>query len=142
MKSYEKILKVLMWVLIIISVALVAWGFAKDFPESYVDTLMSWTYLMIGIILFAVIVIGAVVSGINNPKSLLKLLGILVGIGAVVGVVYAISSGAPAIGLSVEQPTASTLKLTDTVLNLTYLFAAGAVLAIIFGEIVGAIRNK
>ena len=44
--------------------------------------------------------------------------------------------------LTTEQPNASTLKLTDTILYLTYFAGILAVLAIIAGEIRLAITNK
>ena len=40
------------------------------------------------------------------------------------------------------RPTAGELKLTDTVLNLTYILGAGAIVAIIAGEIISGILNK
>lgn len=142
MKNYGKILKWLMVIFILISVGIVVKGFATDFAGGSVDMIMNWAYVMV-ILAIAGVVLGTVlVTAINDPKGLLKLLGVCVGIVAVCGAVYAISAGAPAIGLSVEQPDATTLKLTDTVLNLTYLAAGGAVLSIILGEIISAIRNK
>ena len=48
---------------------------------------------------------------------------------------------APAVGMA-QQPSASTLKLTDTILNLTYLTGGVAIVSIIVGEVVKGIRNK
>ena len=41
-----------------------------------------------------------------------------------------------------KVPTASELKLTDTILNLTYFTGALAIISIIVGEIVMAVRSK
>ena len=41
-----------------------------------------------------------------------------------------------------KLPSAQQLKLTDTILTLTYLTGGAAILSIIVGEIVMAIRNK
>lgn len=142
MKNYGKIFSVLMWVLILISVVIVVLGFTNEWTSGNVDMIMNYTYLMVGLALFAVIVVGILVSAMNDPKSLLRLLGVVAGIAVVVGGVYAISSGAPAIGITIDQPSASTLKLTDTVLNLTYIAAGLAIVSIVFGEIYGAIRNR
>ncbi|MCQ2134873.1 MAG: hypothetical protein MJY88_07885 [Bacteroidales bacterium] len=142
MKNYGKIFSVLMWVLILISVAIVVLGFTNEWASSNVDMVMNYTYLMVGIALFAVIVVGILVSAVNDPKSLLKLLGVVAGIAVVVGGVYAISSGAPAVGITIDQPSATTLKLTDTVLNLTYIAAGLAIVSIVFGELYSAIRNR
>ena len=67
---------------------------------------------------------------------------VLAGIAVLCLVSYLLAKGAPAVGLTTEQPDASTLKLTDTILNLTYITGAASILAIIFGEVVMAIRNK
>jgi hypothetical protein len=71
-------------------------------------------------------------------------IGIGLGAAAVLGLVaYFMASGAPAIGYTgATPPTASELKLTDTILNLTYILAVAAVVAIIVGEVFSAIRNK
>ena len=41
-----------------------------------------------------------------------------------------------------KLPTAGELKLTDTILNLTYFTGALAILSIIVGEIIKAVRSK
>ena len=40
------------------------------------------------------------------------------------------------------QATPGELKITDTILNITYFFCGAAVLSIIVGVIVNAVRNK
>ena len=48
-------------------------------------------------------------------------------------------------GLAVSgatAPTATELKMTDTILNLAYLVGAAAILSIICGEVLMTIRNK
>jgi hypothetical protein len=63
-------------------------------------------------------------------------------IAAICFVVYLIAPGTPAQGLLTEQPSAGTLKLTDTVLYLAYILSAVAVIAIIVGEVRIAIKNR
>jgi hypothetical protein len=46
------------------------------------------------------------------------------------------------VGYIGEQPDQQTLKLTDTLLNLTYLLAGGAIVSIVVGEVISAVRNK
>ena len=70
----------------------------------------------------------------NNPKSLIKGLLVLVGIVALVLICYAVSKGAPALSLK-SQPSASMLKLTDTILLLTEILGIAAIAAIIFAVI-------
>lgn len=134
-----------MWALVLISVGVLVWGSVTGFESNdavAVDVLLRWGYIMVGIALAAVIVVGIVISAINNPKSLIKMLIGLVAIAAVCFVVYLVSPGAPALNLTTEQPSASTLKLTDTIMNLTYLAGGLAIFAIIFGEIMSSVRSK
>ena len=131
----------------IVAIGLLIWGSIVGFParvaddNGTVDPLLNWTYVVIGIALFCVIVVSTVVSAMNDPKSLVKLGIGLAAIAAVCFVVYLLSPGNEALNLTVEQPSATTLKLTDTVLNLTYLTGALAIAAIIFGEIWRAVRK-
>ena len=131
--------------LIAVSVILLVLGFVKGFEANDgrgVENLLRWAYVLLGLAVFAAIIVSAVVSFINNPKSVVKLLIGLVAVAAVCFVVYLVSKGNPAVGLTVDQPSASTLKLTDTILNLTYLVGGVAIASIIVGEVISAIRNK
>ena len=145
MKNYSKIFKWLMIALIVVSVILLVLGFVKGFEANdgkAVENLLRWGYVMLGLAVVAAIVVSAIVGFINNPKSIIKLLIGLVAVAAVCFVVYLISKGNPAVGLTVDQPSASTLKLTDTILNLTYLVGGVAIASIVVGEVISAIRNK
>jgi hypothetical protein len=145
MKNYSKIFKWLMIALIVVSVVLLVLGFVKGFEANdgaAVENLLRWAYVMLGLAVVAAIVVSAIVGFINNPKSVIKILIGLLAIAAVCFVVYLISKGEPAVGLTVDQPSASTLKLTDTILNLTYLVGGLAIVSIIVGEVISAIRNK
>ena len=138
----NKIFKWCMVALIIVSVALLIWGFSQNFGGSTVDTLLYWTYCMLGLALFCVIVIGLIVGAMNNPKSLVRIGIILVGVAALVLVAFVLAKGAPAVGYTGTPVSAGTLKLTDTVLNLTYIVGAAAIVAIIVGEVRMAIASK
>ena len=145
MKNYSKIFKWLMIALIVVSVVLLVLGFVKGFEANdgqAVENLLRWGYVMLGLAVVAAIIVSAIVGFINNPKSVIKLLIGLVAVAAVCFVVYLISKGNPAVGLTVDQPSASTLKLTDTILNLTYLVGGVAIASIIVGEVISAVRNK
>ena len=145
MKNLNKIFKWILLGLILISVGILIWGFAVDFESNDgtpVDVLLRWAYIMVGIAIAAIVVIGIAMRAVNDPKSLLKLGIVLVGVAAVCLIVYLVSTGKPAIGLNIaEVPTAGTLKLTDTVLNLTYLTGGLAILTIVVAEIWGAVRK-
>ena len=132
-----------MVLLIVVSVVLLVMGFSAGWKEGNVDTLLGWTYIMVGLALAAVVIVGLIVGAANDPKSLVKLgLGLVV-VAVVCFVAYLIAPGSPAMNLtSMDQPSAATLKLTDTILYLTYFAGILAVVAIIVGEIRLAITNK
>ena len=143
---YAKIFKWVSWALLIISVGLAVWAFTQfggSGKEGAVNMLLVWAYVMLGIALVAVLCVGLYISATTDPKSLVR---IGIGLGAAVVlclIAYFLASGAPAIGFTgATPPTASELKLTDTVLNLTYILGGAAIFAIIVGEIISAIRTK
>lgn len=144
MKDYSKIFKWLMLGLIVVSFALLVIGFVIGFTSKdgiMTDVLLYWAYAMIGIALVSVIVFGLWIGIKNNPRMLVKL-----GIGAAALVVvclaaYLLAAGKPAMGMLV-QPSAATLKLTDTILNLTYFAGICSIAAIIAGEIRLSVINK
>ena len=143
---YAKIFKWVSWAIILVSVVLAAWAFTQfggNGEGAAVETLLYLAYAMIILALVAVLCIGLYISAKTDPKSLVRI-GIGLGAAAVLGLVaYFMASGAPAIGYTgATPPTASELKLTDTILNLTYILAVAAVVAIIVGEVFSAIRTK
>lgn len=141
----NKIFKWGMVALIIISFAILVWGFAVGFEENSglaVDVLLRWAYVMLGIALCSWVLVGLIVNTKNDPKSLVKIGVVLVGVAVLCLVAYLLAAGEPAMGLTTAQPEAGTLKLTDTVLNLTYIVGAASVAAIIVGEVRMAIANK
>ena len=146
MKNYGKFFKILMVVLLVISVAILVYGFVAGFETNgarNTDLLLYWAYAMLLFTLISVIVIGAIISFKNNPKSIIKLLIGLVAVAAVCFVAYLLAPGKPAVGIiETEQPTHTTLVLTDTLLNLTYFAGAVAILSIIAGEIRMRVRKK
>ena len=143
----NKIFKWGMVVLILISVAIVVWGFVSGFEVNKVATkptnvLLTWAAIMIGITLFCWIIIGLIISVANDPKSLVKMGISLLAIAAVCLVAFLLAKGNPVPGYVGPEVPAGQLKLTDTILNLTAIVGVGAVLAIIVGEIRLAIANK
>ena len=138
----NKIFKWGMVALIVLSVALLIWGFTQHFGGNTVDTLLYWTYGMLGLALFCVIVVGLIVGAKNNPKSLIKIGIILVGVAVLCLIAWVLAKGDPAVAYTGAPVSAGTLKLTDSVLNLTYIVGAAAILAIIVGEIRMSIASK
>ena len=142
--KYEKIIKWLLVALFVVGVVFSFYGFAVGFESNNnapVDSILYCAYAFAAITILAVLFGVVVIGGINNPKSLLKLLIGLVVIAVVVAIAYVLAPGTPAVGYLGEPVSDGTLKLTDTILNLTYLLFGGAILALVAGWIVGATRK-
>ena len=121
--KYEKIIKWLLVALFIVGIVFSVYGFIVGFDtngNAPVDNILYCAYAFAAIAVFAVLLGVVVIGGINNPKSLLKLVLGLVAIGAIVAVAYVLAPGTPAVGYLGDPVSDGTLKLTDTVLNLTY----------------------
>ena len=143
----NKFFKILMLVLILVSVGLLVWGSVVGFTTNdgqAVDVLFYWAYVMVGLAVASWVLVGLVLMAKNNTKSLIKVGIVLVVAAALAFVAYLLAPGNPAVGRENVSPadTLATLKLTDTVLNLTYFASAAAVVAIIIGEIRLAIINR
>ena len=142
--KYEKIIKWVLLALFVVGTILSFYGFIVGFESNGnapVDNMLYCAYAFIGIALAAVVAGVVVINGINNPKSLVSLAIGLVAIAVIVGIAYAIAPGTPAVGYLGEPVSDMTLKLTDTMLNLTYLLCGGAILSLIVGGIVSATRK-
>ena len=142
--KYEKIIKWILVALFIVGIVFSVYGFIVGFESNGnapVDNILYCTYAFAAVALLAVVFGVVVIGGINNPKSLLKMLLGLVAIGAIVAVAYVLAPGTPAVGYLGDPVSDGTLKLVDTVLNLTYLLFGAAILSLIVGWIVGATRK-
>ena len=142
--KYEKIIKWVLVALFVIGVVASFYGFIVGFEQNGnapVDVMLYCAYAFALIAILAVLFGVVVIGGINNPKSLLKLgLGVVV-IAVIIGGAYMLAPGTPAVGYLGEPVSDGTLKLTDTVLNLTYLLFGGALAALVVGWVIGATRK-
>ena len=142
--KYEKIIKWILAVLFVVGIVFSFYGFLVGFESNGnapVDNMLYCAYAFALITVAAVVFGVVVIGGINNPKSLLKLLAGLVAIVAVVAIAYVLAPGSPAVGYLGDPVSDNTLKLTDTMLNLTYFLFGGALLALVAGWIIGATRK-
>ena len=142
--KYAKIIKWILAVLFVVGIVFSFYGFAVGFEtngNAPVDNMLYCAYAFALIAIAAVVFGVVVIGGINNPKSLLKLLAGLVAIVAVVAVAYVLAPGTPAVGYLGDPVSDGTLKLTDTMLNLTYFLFGGALLALVAGWVIGATRK-
>ena len=142
--KYEKIIKWVLAVLFVVGIVFSFYGFIVGFESNGnapVDNILYCAYAFAAVTLLAVLFGVVVIGGMNNPKSLLKLLLGIVAIAVVVAVAYVLAPGTPAVGYLGDPVSDGTLKLVDTVLNLTYLLFGGAILALVVGWVVGATRK-
>ena len=142
--KYDKIIKWVLVALFIVGIVFSVYGFIVGFESNGnapVDNILYCAYAFAAIALLAVVIGVVVIGGINNPKSLLKLVLGLVAVGAIVAVAYVLAPGTPAVGYLGDPVSDGTLKLTDTVLNLTYFTFGLSILALVVGWIVGAVRK-
>jgi Ca2+/Na+ antiporter len=108
---------------------------------------MQDTFLFYGYILFGIAVLAAIVmplfNMLDNPKSFKKILINLLIVVVVVGVAYLLASGDPLQNTNITpEPTANTLKITDTGLILVYILFAISVTAIVAGSVVNMVKNR
>ena len=135
----NKVFKITGWVLGLLGIVLGILAFFNG--GSAIDLLLRYTYVLFIAAVVIWIGLSIFISGKNNPKNLIKAAGVVVGIAVLVVLAYVLSSGAPAINVK-TQPTPQWLKLTDTMLLLTYVLGGAAIIAIIVGAVRDAINNK
>lgn len=143
--NYAKIVKFVMWALLAIGVAIIGYGVFAGLESSDglpIDMMLFWAYALIAIAVLAIVIIGIAITAKNGSKGLVKLAAVVLGAVAIVAVAYLLAPGNDAVGLvSANAPDAGTLKLTDTVLILTFLACGASVITILFSAIFNAIRK-
>ena len=143
-RTYAKVVKIVEWVLLALSVAVILYGFIAGFEANgakAVDVMLYWAYALVVVALLAILILGVGASAARSKRSAIVIAGVLVGACALVAIAYVLAPGTEAIGLVGEQPSAGTLKLTDTVMILTYVAVIAAVISILVSAVVNAIRK-
>jgi hypothetical protein len=142
---YAKIFKWASIVLLVTSVVLLLVSFPKfkgPGEEGAVALLLNWAYIMLGLALVSVLLVGLVITAFNNPKSLIRILIVAVGVAAVVGIAYLLAPGQQPLAYNGPAVSARDLALTETVINLAYILGGAAILSIVVAEVAGAFRGK
>jgi len=138
----KNISKIIGWVLGIVGIVLgilcLANGGATN--EGPVNILLRYSYFLLIAAVVILLLLAIIQTPKNNPKGLLKALCVIVGVAALVAIAYALASSDPIVSLK-KQPDAGTLKLTDTIMKLTYILGGAAIVSIIFGVIRNAINK-
>ena len=142
--KYDKIIKWVLVALFVVGVVLSFLGFAIGFEKggnAPVDVMLYCAYAYALIAILAVVFGVVVIGGMNDPKTLIKLGIGIAAIAVIVLLAWLLAPGTPAVGYLGEPVSDGTLKLTDTILNLTYLLFGGSIVALIAGWIIGATRK-
>ena len=137
----NKIIKWVMWALIAVGVAVTVYVFATDFSDASINAMLYWAYAMVGAAVVSILG-GLIAEAKVNPKALISYAIVLVGAAVIIGVAYVLAPGTPAIGYNGAPVTDQTLKLTDTILNLTYFALGASALAILCSIVWGAVKGK
>ncbi len=138
----KNISKIIGWVLGILGIVLGIWCLTKGEAsnEGPVNLLLRYSYFLLIAAVVILLGLALIQAARNNPKSLIKALCVIVGIAALVAIAYSLASSDPIVSLK-KQPDAGTLKLTDTIMKLTYILGGAAIVSIIFGVIRNAINK-
>ena len=138
----NKVTKIICFVLLVLSVILTIAAFACKFKDPFVDVMLYWAYALVIVGAVAAIGFSLFSSLKNNAKKTLVTRAIgLVALAVIVGGAYLLASGDP-VHIVGAQPTDATLKLTDTILNITYFTLAVSVVSIIIAAVVNSVRSK
>ena len=122
------VFKIIMYVLIGISVVFSALFFMESIDESL---FLNWSYILLGIATVAAIVF-PIINIVQNPKKAKMVIAGIVGLAVVLGISYAMASGQE-IKLGEDNIiSASTVKMVDAGLIMTYILGGLSVAAAIF----------
>ena len=135
----NKVFKITGWVLGILGIVFGVLAFANG--GSAIDLLLRYTYVLLIAAVVIWVGLAIFIAGKNNPKNLLKAAIVVAIVAVLVFLAYTLSSGAPAVNVK-TQPSELWLKMTDTMLLLTYILGGAAIVAIIVGAVREAITNK
>ena len=135
----SKFVKYLLYILLAVSGVFIIAFFINQ--EAVLDAFLYYTYALVGIAILSAVVL-PMIHMIGNPKGLKKMMISLGLVVVLVALAYMLSSSEPlAVKINMD-PSAQTLKLTDTALILTYILAAVAFISILFGGVIKMVRNR
>jgi len=143
-KKILLVFKVISFILIAVAVAfqlIILFGDEEGLAESsIVDNFMRTSYIAFGIAAFLSILF-PIIFIIQNPKSLIKVVGGIIGVGVLGFICYSVAGNTiPALELEVLKTTAEISKLVGAALIFTYVIGGIAILSIIFSGIAGIFK--
>lgn len=139
-----KIAKYVSWCILGVGVLIVLLGVFMGFEKNdaiAIDLMLYWSYALVAIALCAIVLLGLALTAINDVKQLIPI-GIVVG-GGVVLVLIAWMLAPASAPLAYNGPAVEygDLKLTDTILNLTYFAGCASILAVVFSVVWNRVRK-
>ena len=153
---YAKVIKWLSYVLmvasIVIAVVCVVKGFTVESldpatgetieePSSLTSLFLGWGYTMAILPIAIIILCGTLLGLKNNPKGLLVLLCGLLAMVAVIFIAYLVSPGTPVTLAPGTEADATTFKLADTALYVTYFALAGVIISLLAGGVYRLVKR-
>lgn len=151
----SKFAKILEYVLMAVGVVIIALFYVQSGSGQFalsnladalasttiLDGMLWWTYALIALAIVLIVVLAGVAT-FGNKKSL-KSTGLVIVLAVVLVVAsYFLASGNPVAVNVVEQPSAATFKLTDSILILTYILFVGVIVSLLGGIVMNAIKKR
>lgn len=137
-----KLAKILEWILLGLSLVLLVAFFVMPHDvasDPAVNLFIVWAYVLL-FAAIALVVVFLLKDVFSSKKSLVSFLLLLVGIVVLIAASYFLAKGGE---VATSAPyTEQVSKLSDTVLNLTYIMFGASVLALIVTGVMNAIRNR
>ncbi len=137
----NKLLKYFSYVLLAVSAIIAIYFYMDTASDARTVALLNWTYILFGLAIVAALVL-PLFNMFGNPKAVKRSIRNLVIVVVVCGAAYLLASGDPVPVSAAVKTTPADFKMTDTLLIITYVLTAAAILAIIAGSIVNIIRNR
>jgi Ca2+/Na+ antiporter len=135
----SKFIKYLSYILFGLTAIITILFFLDD--KGMLDTFLGYAYILLGFAIISAVGL-PLLNMLKNPKGLKSMLKNLLVIVVVVVLAYLLASGDPLKTTLETEPTASTLKLTDTGLIITYFLFAASVIAIVGGGLVNLLKKR
>lgn len=136
----SKIISIVSVILLVISAAAGIATFVVG-TDPYIDLLLWWMYILVGVAFFAIIVL-SLIGMLSSKKSALSLLTVLAIAAVVVFGLHAFASDSLPTFFGVEQYnlTIETSKWVDTALYVTYLLFGASIFGLIFTAIKSSVE--
>ncbi|MCF0178082.1 MAG: hypothetical protein HUJ90_05600 [Bacteroidales bacterium] len=137
-----KLARILKWLLLGISVALLVVFFVSPHDtvaDPMVDTFLYWVYALVFAALIVLIAF-LLIKTFSSKKGILNFLLLIVGIVVLVGGVYFLAPGGEV--ATTASYTEGVSKFSDAALYLVYVMVAGTIVALVGSGIVNAVKNR